>query len=144
MYRTNTISLLILISLAGCSESDTASNTTVESVDESTEVVIVGTYHFITDMPEGFTPGHQRSLLAEIKPDIILTEEAMNVRGGASTAPYECASVTRPRAAEHRVKVIPVGRSSPGAAKLVDQMIQRFAVSGNSERYELIERRFQQ
>ena len=149
MYRTYSIAFLMLIGVLGCSGSDTtvasiASPSEHRPADGPTEVVIVGTQHLITDMPAGFTPGHLRALLANIEPDIILTEEAMNVRGGASTAPYECANVTLPWAAEHQVEVIPVGWYSPGYAKLVDQMVQRFAASGNSERYELIERRFQQ
>ncbi len=153
MYRTYSIAFLALVSILGCSDSSMSPVTSVDSASDDmesrsangmTEVVIIGTDHFITDMPHGYTPGHLRSLLAKFKPDIVLTEEAMNVRGGASTAPYECANVTLPWAQENNVMTIPVGWYSPSYPAKVQQMVQQFSARGLGEQYELVERRFQQ
>ena len=153
MYRTYSIAFLVLAGVVGCSDSQPPTGQTVENVsqevsapssDGPTQIVIIGTEHFITDMPHGYTPGHLRALLAKIKPDVVLTEEAMNVRGGASTAPYECANVTLPWAADNNVKTIPVGWYFPSYQARVRQMVQQLAANGQGEQLELIERRFQQ
>jgi hypothetical protein len=44
------------------------------------EVVVVATEHFITDMPEGYTPAHLRALLTKIQPDLLLVEAPANAQ----------------------------------------------------------------
>jgi RNA polymerase sigma factor (sigma-70 family) len=44
-----------------------------------TEVAVVATQHFLTDMPEGFTPAHLRLLLTRLSPDLLAVEAPTNV-----------------------------------------------------------------
>ena len=61
-----------------------------------TEVVVVATQHFITDMPEDCTPGHVRALLEKISPEILAVEAPTNVPDPWAFAPFDLSNVTRP------------------------------------------------
>jgi hypothetical protein len=54
-----------------------------------TEVVFVGTQHFISDMPTGYTPGHLRTLLDRIKPAALAVEAPANLPDPWAAAPLE-------------------------------------------------------
>lgn len=74
-----------------------------------TQVVIIGTQHFISDMPDGFTPAHLRALLDKVRPKVLAVEAPSNVPRPWDFAPLELSWVTRPWALEHRVEAVPVG-----------------------------------
>jgi hypothetical protein len=90
------------------------------------EVVVIGTQHFISDMPEGFTPGHLRALLTKINPDVVAVEAPVNVDRVWDWAPFELAHVTHPFAQEQGWKVEPVGWNEPAYGQQIGMMIQSF------------------
>ncbi len=75
----------------------------------ATEVCFVATQHFVTDMPDGYTPGHLRALLKKLSPQVIAVEAPSNVPNPWDLAPLELAKVTKPWADKHGVVAIPVG-----------------------------------
>jgi hypothetical protein len=108
-----------------------------------TEVVVVATQHFITDMPDGYTPAHLRALLEKVRPDVVAVEACVNVDDPWSTAPYELAKVTRPWATEKKIKLVPIGWSEPTYGLEIGAMINGFAAAGKAMEYEQVEKRFQ-
>ncbi len=88
------------------------------------EVVIVGTQHFITDMPEGYTPGHLRALLARIRPDVVALEAPTNAADPWASLPYEAWNVTRPWADAHKILTAPVGWDVPDYSQRLGRMFQ--------------------
>jgi len=108
-----------------------------------TEVVLVGTRHFITDMPEGYTPGHLRALLKKVSPDLLAVEAPSNVKDPWAHAPYELRELTRPWAREQRLDAVPVGWYEPRYQAQLAAMLQAFQRTGKQAAYQEIERRFQ-
>jgi hypothetical protein len=108
-----------------------------------TEVAVVATQHFITDMPDGFTPGHLRLLLTRLSPDLLAVDAPTNVAGPWEFAPYELARVTKPWADGRRVSVLPVGWHEPGYQAQVEAMLGDFRARGQWAVYENAERSFQ-
>jgi hypothetical protein len=109
-----------------------------------TEVVVIATQHFITDMPEGYTPGHLRALLEKVRPDVVAVEACANVEDSWTAAPYELAKVTRPWAIEKKVHIVPIGWSEPNYAAEIGAMFNRFEVAGKASAYGEMEHGFQQ
>jgi hypothetical protein len=109
-----------------------------------TEVVVIATQHFITDMPEGYTPAHLRALLEKVRPDVVAVEACMNVEDPWTTAPYELAKVTRPWAIEKRVQIVPIGWSAPSYGIEIGAMFNRFAAAGKETTSAKVEHDFQQ
>ncbi len=69
----------------------------------ATEVCFVATQHFVTDMPDGYTPGHLRALLKKLSPQVIGVEAPSNVANPWDLAPLELAKVTKPWADKHGI-----------------------------------------
>lgn len=137
MFRSLLPALLLTIFVTGCG----GSTDSTSSTGEKTEVVIVGTQHFITDMPDGYTPGHLRAMLAKIKPDVIAIEAATNVEKPMSTAPHECAQVTAPWAMSHDIPVAAVGILEPDYQQQNVRMVEKFKAEGKLAAYEQAERK---
>lgn len=111
--------------------------------EQPTEVVIVSTQHFITDMPDGYTPAHLRALLEKAAPAVMAVEACSNVDDPWLTAPYELTKVTRPWAIEKKVPLIPIGWSEPNYSTQLGVMFNKFVTSGNAAAYEQMEQQFQ-
>lgn len=141
MYRRLVPAVLLMSLAAGCGGSSEQSTT---SSSDKTEVVIVGTQHLITDMPDGFTPGHLRALLNKIQPDIIAIEAATNVDNPMDTAPYECNHVTRPWAKENSVPIVAVGLLEPDYQQQVSAMQESLKSKGLEAAYKTAARKLQQ
>lgn len=140
MSRSVLPALLFTIAVAGCG--DSSQHDATESV-ATTEVVVVGTQPFITDMPEGYTPGHLRALLDKIQPDLIAIEAATNVKSPLATAPYECRHVTIPWAREHDVPVVAVGLLEKDYGVQIDAMKQQLRAQGRDAAFDIIEEQLQ-
>lgn len=138
MLRSLLATLAISVLLTGCGGSSETSSSTS---GEKTEVVIVGTQQFITDMPDGYTPGHLRAMLAKIKPDVIAIEAATNVSEPMSTAPYDCTHVTAPWAMKNDVPIAAVGILEPDYQNQNLRMIEKFKAAGKLAAYEQAERK---
>jgi RNA polymerase sigma factor (sigma-70 family) len=108
-----------------------------------TEVAVVATQHFLTDMPEGFTPAHLRVLLARLSPDVLAVEAPTNVTRPWDFAPYELVRVTRPWADGRRTPVVPVGWYEPGYQAQLDEMFADFRARGRWDAYQRAEQSFQ-
>jgi RNA polymerase sigma factor (sigma-70 family) len=108
-----------------------------------TEVAVVATQHFLTDMPDGFTPAHLRLLLARLSPDLLAVEAPTNVIRPWDFAPHELARVTRPWADGRRVPVVPVGWYEPGYQAQLGEMLDDFRARGRWEAYQRAEQSFQ-
>lgn len=135
------IALLCLAQLmvGGCGKKDSASN----GSEGPTEVVVISTQHFVSDMPEGFTPGHLRALLEKIAPDTLAVEAPSNVKDPMSIAPYELQSVTHPWATQSGIEVVPCGWNEPQYQKQTGQMFQQFQTDGKADQFQRIERETQ-
>ncbi len=129
---------LIALPLAYSPIADAASPTT-----RPTEVVIVSTAHFITDMPSGYTPGHLKALLDKIAPEVLAVEAAGDVPDPWSTAPYELAKVTRPWAVGRKVQAIPAGSDNPTYVQQINSMFADLRTGGKSANVEQLERDLQ-
>ncbi len=97
-----------------------------ETPARPTEVVVIATQHFISDMPEGYTPGHLRTLLEKVAPQLLAVEAPANVDDPWASSPYELATITRPWAEEHRVKIAPAGIHEPNYLSDISGGIGRF------------------
>lgn len=112
-----------------------------ESSDD-TEVVIVATDPFISDMPEGYTPGHLRALLTKISSDVLAVEAPVNVTDPWKFAPLDLSQITRPWAQQHHLEVIPVGWDESEYQLRLSRMVQTFQQQGSLLAYQKIEQDF--
>ncbi|MFH1692406.1 MAG: hypothetical protein ABIC68_07605 [Candidatus Omnitrophota bacterium] len=110
---------------------------------EETEVVIVATQHFITDMPQGYTPAHLRALLKKILPDLLAVEAPDNVADGWKYAPLDLWQVTKPWADEYGVKIVYAGFYEPMYQAQLSEMFADFQKKGVFGEYEQMENKFQ-
>lgn len=108
-----------------------------------TEVIIVSTQHFITDLPGGYTPAHLRALLDKISPDLLAVEAAADAPDPWTTAPYELAAVTRPYAIAHDLPILPAGQSAPSYAQDIGSMYQALQSAGKAADFARLEQTFQ-
>ncbi len=111
---------------------------------ELAEVVIVGTQHFISDMPEGYTPGHLRALLKKISPDLLAVETPANVGDPWAFAPLDLQWITKPWADERGLAAVPVGWHEPRYQAQLATMVQAIQNAGKSQELQTNETRFQQ
>lgn len=135
----NKILCFIIACLAGFSNLEAA----VKVEKKATEVIVVATQHFITDMPEGYTPGHLRALLESISPDIIAVEAPNNLPNPWAFAPFELRNVTKPWADKRKIQAIPVGYHQAQYSTQLAAMFQAFQAAGKMEEYRSIEQNFQ-
>jgi hypothetical protein len=108
-----------------------------------TKVVVIATQHFITDMPDGYTPGHLRALLKKVRPDVVAVEACTNVDDPWTTAPYELAKVTRPWATENKVEIVPIGWNEPNYSVQIGAMFNKITGAGKATEYGQVEQKFQ-
>ncbi|HXX94482.1 MAG TPA: hypothetical protein VEN81_12675 [Planctomycetota bacterium] len=111
--------------------------------EKLTEVVVVGTQHFISDMPSGYTPAHLRVLLTKINPAALAVEAPSNVKNPWDFAPLELQWVTKPWADQRRLPLIPVGWNDQFYQLKVQNMMGAFQKAGKGEEYQKLENRFQ-
>lgn len=111
--------------------------------EEETEVVIVATQHFITDMPQGYTPAHLRALLKKICPDLLAVEAPNNVDNPQDYAPLDLWQITKPWAGEHGVKVVNAGFYEPMYQAELSGMFADFQKKGVFAEYQQVENQFQ-
>ena len=107
--------------------------------DPPTEVVFVGTHHFITDMPAGFTPGHLRVLLTKINPSLLAVEAPAGVKNPWEFAPLELQWVTKPWAESRKIPLAPVGWTDPWYSFKLQTMAAELQKAGNGEAYQRLE-----
>ncbi len=110
---------------------------------EPAQVIVVSTHHFVTDLPDGYTPGHLHALLNKFNPDVVAVEAPSNVDDPWSQAPPEISKVVKPWAKANHADVVPIGWNETGYAANVNQMLQELAAAGKAEDYQQIELRFQ-
>jgi len=135
----NRILCLFIACLVGFSNLEAA----VKVEKKATEVIVVATQHFITDMPEGYTPGHLRALLESISPDIIAVEAPNNVPNPWALAPFELWNVTKPWADKRKIQAIPVGYQQAQYSTQLAAMFQAFQAEKKTQEYQSIEQNFQ-
>lgn len=111
--------------------------------EEDTEVVIVATQHFITDMPSGYTPAHLRALLKKICPDLLAVEVPNNVSNGWDYAPLDLWQITKPWGDEFGVEIAGVGFYEPKYQVQLSEMFADFQKKGLFNEYEQMENKFQ-
>jgi hypothetical protein len=115
-----------------------------EAVQEpSTEVVFVGTQHFISDMPPGYTPAHLRVLLSKIHPSTLAVEAPANVKNPWESAPLELQWVTKPWADQHQMAVVPIGWNDLFYQARTQTMIGAIQKAGKGDEFQRLEGRFQ-
>jgi len=110
---------------------------------QATQVVVIATQHFISDMPDGYTPGHLRAVLKRAAPDLLAVEAPAGVSDPWQLAPLDLWQVTKPWADEKGVAAVPVGSYEPLYGAQIDRMLGDFRAAGNGAAYEEAERAFQ-
>ncbi len=133
MWRAIVVSVAVVAWMGGLARAQTKA---------VCEVVVVGTQHFISDMPEGYTPGHLRALLVKIGADVAAVEAPANVGAPWEYAPYEAFQVTRPFAEEKGWKVVPVGWNDDEYGQAIGAMIGGFQSAGKGAEYQKVEQAF--
>ncbi len=108
-----------------------------------TEVCLVATQHFVTDMPEGYTPGHLRALLKKLSPQLLAIEAPANVANPWDLAPLELAKVTKPWADKQAVAAIPIGCKDDSYQPQLSAMLAAFRLGGQYAAYTRVEEDFQ-
>ena len=108
-----------------------------------TEVVFVGTQHFISDMPAGYEPGHLRALLDRIKPAALAVEAPANLPDPWLGAPLELQWVTRPWAEAAGVPAVPAGWDDRWYGTRVQLLVDALQKAGKGEAYQALEARLQ-
>jgi len=111
--------------------------------EKPTEVVFVGTQHFISDMPPGYTPAHLRVLLSKINPSTIAVEAPANVKNPWDFAPLELRWVTKPWADQHQIPVVPIGWNDLFYQARTQNMIGAIQKAGKGDEFQKLEGRFQ-
>ena len=127
----------------GCDTQNSATTPPAKVQEKPTEVVVIGTQHFITDMPEGYTPGHLRALLEKVSPDVLAVEAPSNVADPWTHAPNELHQVTKPWATKTGTKIFPTTWSEPNYGMQIGQMVQGFQFWGNGAKYQKLEETLQ-
>lgn len=140
--------LLACCACCGCSQepatSPASGGAAQGEADAATnEVVVLATQHFISDMPDGYTPGHLRALLTKIKPDVIAVEAPTNAPDPWSLAPYDCWKITKPWADEQQIPIVPVGWLEPAYQSELMGMFQAYQQQGKTGDYQQVEQTFQ-
>jgi hypothetical protein len=116
---------------------------TQAAAEKPTEVVFVGTQHFISDMPPGYTPAHLRVLLARINPAALAVEAPTNVKNPWDFAPFELQRVTRPWAEQHGLPIVPVAWNDAFYQLKLQTMMGALKKAGTLEDYQKLETRSQ-
>jgi hypothetical protein len=114
-----------------------------EAAATANEVIVLATQHFISDMPDGYTPGHLRALLTKIKPDVIAVEAPTNAPDPWPLAPYDCWKITKPWADEQQIPIVPVGWLQPAYQTELMAMFQTYQQQGKAGEYQQVEQAFQ-
>ncbi|TWT74681.1 hypothetical protein Pla123a_35050 [Posidoniimonas polymericola] len=110
---------------------------------EPTQVVVVGTQHFLTDMPAGFTPGHLRAFLVKAEPDLLAVEAPFNAPDPWSYAPYELSRVTKPWADQLGLAVEQCDWLEPTYQLQLGQWLSGLRTAGHGVELQRIEAVFQ-
>lgn len=141
--------LLLYSAFCGCSSKGPAAPPPVagaaqrETAAAKNEVVVLATQHFVSDMPDGYTPGHLRALLTKIKPDVVAVEAPTNVPDPWSQAPYDCWKITKPWADEQQIPIVPVGWLEQAYQIELTAMFQAYQQHGKIGDYQQVEQAFQ-
>ena len=117
---------------------------TTEKSKEATEVVLVGTHHFLSDMTNGYSPGHLRALLGKIKPDVVAVEAPVNTLDAWQFAPLELQKITKPWCDKHGIPAAPTSWHSALYGQQIGQMVQSIQASGKGGELQRIEQKLQQ
>ncbi|MFH1645059.1 MAG: DUF5694 domain-containing protein [Candidatus Omnitrophota bacterium] len=112
-------------------------------MNNNSEIAVIAIGHFITDMPEGYTPAHLRALLKKIAPDILAVEVPTNIENAWQYAPLDLWQVTKPWADSENIEVIPVGWFDMDFQFKLSDMFKEFQEKGNLEDYQKVEMDFQ-
>lgn len=106
---------------------------------EPTEVVVIGTTHFMTDGDQTCTPAHLRWAIDQSRATVILVEAPANVPDPWSSAPWELARVTRPYALEKTLRIEPVDWHDPSYGTDVSALITQVSQAGRGNDLQAIE-----
>lgn len=137
--------LLVCSALCSCSSKEPTTPPAIggsaqrEAAAAANEVVVLATQHFISDMPDGYGPGHLRALLMKIKPDVVAVEAPTNAPDPWSLARYDCWKITKPWADEQQIPVVPVGWLESDYQVQLTAMFQAYQQHGKSGQYQRVE-----
>ncbi len=106
---------------------------------EPTEVMVIGTTHFMTDGDQTCTPAHLRWAIDQSRATMILVEAPANIPDPWSWAPWELAKVTRPYASERKLRIEPVDWHDPGYGTDLSALINQASQSGHREALKTLE-----
>lgn len=109
---------------------------------EPTEVVVIGTTHFMTDGDQTCTPAHLRWAIDQSRATMILVEAPANIPDPWSSAPWELAKVTRPYASERQLRIEPIDWHDPAYGVEITALINQASQAGHREELKTLEENF--
>jgi len=108
-----------------------------------TEVVVIGTSHFIPLLHhEGYTPAHLRALLEKAAPDVLAVEAPANVPFRWDGTPLDLQLVAKPWADERGVAVQPAAWQETDYQARWAAMHQALQAKGRWAQYQKVEQQF--
>ena len=111
----------------------------VESRVKPAQIVVIGSDPFITDMRESCTPGHLRSVLEAIRPDIIAVDATAEVIQSGQYYAMDLKWVVVPWAKERQVRVAPIGCVVEDYNQQVQGMLDEIREVGHVKEYKFVE-----
>jgi hypothetical protein len=106
---------------------------------EPTEVVVIGTTHFMTDGDQTCTPAHLRWAIDQSRATMILVEAPANLPDPWSWAPWELEKVTRPYASERKLRIEPIDWQDPSDGTETTALINQASQAGHREELKTLE-----
>ncbi|MHC4787837.1 MAG: hypothetical protein ACYS8K_01335 [Planctomycetota bacterium] len=104
---------------------------------EGVELVVIATPHYVSDMPEGFTPAHLRVLLEQVSPDALGVEAPANLPDPRKP-PYPSPDVVwivKPWAEQRGIRVAPVGLHEADYEDQLEELHDRLVARGRDVGY---------
>jgi hypothetical protein len=108
-----------------------------------TEIVIIATDHFMSDMEGDTSPAHLRALLERVKPDIFAVEAPVNVPNPMANLPFEAWNITKPWADQRKILLQPVDWLVENNQQRLGIMVQTIMQGPHSSDFQKLETDFQ-
>lgn len=108
----------------------------------ATQVVVIASQPFLTDMIPGFSPAHLRLLLDSVRPDIIAVESPANIADSWEYAPFYLQKVVKPWAKERQIPLMPIGHLDMDYGIHLKAMLKHFENSKLLREYNAVEKKF--
>ena len=112
---------------------------TPEAATRSTQIVIIASSPFITDMQPNLSPGHLRAALKSVRPNIIAADVPTNEIDGWKFAGMDTVKVVKPWAIQNKVKIKCIGYNVADYKEQIEAVLAQIQKSGKIRQYKNVE-----